>query len=291
MRVLLLTLCYVGWMLSPSHVYADDAGKKADTGGGVEIAAVLRASSLVGLPVRNTVGKDLGKVEDLVVDLNSAKVRYAALSYGGILGVGDKLFAIPFKAMTFKFGEKDKYFLVDVPQEKLDKSPGFDKKNWPDFADKVWVEKIDKYYELKSDTEKVTREKTAPGEVVYDAAYRVSSIKGMNVKNEAGKDLGEIHDLVIDLKEGKVRYAALSFGGILGLGDKLFAVPFSAIRLKHDGDKKYFVTNISYETLKRATGFDKNNWPNTADPKWSSDLDRFYDVSQAPAKSTTKSVK
>lgn len=251
----------------------------------VEVIPIYRVAELTGMPVRDTAGKDLGKIEDLVVNLGSGDVRYAAMSFGGFAGLGTKYFAIPWKALTFTVGEKDIHFVLDITKEKLKDAPGFDKNNWPDVAKSDWAAEIDKYYGVKSDAnEKVTRAKPAPGKVVYDAVYRTANIKSMPVRNDAGEDLGKVEDLVIDVKQAKVRYAALSFGGVLGLGDKLFAIPWNAFRLHFEGKDKYLVLNVAQDRLKLAPGFDKEKWPNTIDPKWSMEIDRYYVETDPKAK-------
>lgn len=101
-----------------------------------------------------------------------------------------------------------------------------------------------------------------------------STIDGDNVRNAQGEKLGEIKDLMIDLDTGKVSYAVLSFGGFLGLGDKLFAIPWEAFSL--DADSEEFVLNVSKEKLKDAPGFDKNDWPNFSDRSWSENVYSYY---------------
>src|SRR5262245_57886759 len=83
---------------------------------------------------------------------------------------------------------------------------------------------------------------------------RANQIAGMKVVNAAGEDLGKIEDVVVDMGTGQVRYAAISFGGFLGVGDKFFAVPFRALKLHHNaGDKTHhFELNVTKETLERA---------------------------------------
>jgi sporulation protein YlmC with PRC-barrel domain len=105
---------------------------------------------------------------------------------------------------------------------------------------------------------------------------RASTIAGMTVKNAAGKDLGKVEDVVVDMGTGQIRYAAISFGGFLGIGDKLFAVPMRALRL--DTEAEQFVLDADKESLKNAPGFDKDHWPNTADPGWRSTVDSYYKV-------------
>src|SRR5690349_20328538 len=110
---------------------------------------------------------------------------------------------------------------------------------------------------------KVSKAKSIEGSIV-----RASSIAGMAVKNFENKSLGKVEDVVIDMNTGNVRYAAISFGGFLGFGDKLFAVPFKAQKVQHESGSKspYFVMNIDQKTLEQAKGFDKEHWPNFADP-------------------------
>ncbi len=86
-----------------------------------------------------------------------------------------------------------------------------------------------------------------------------SSVKGSNVWNYTGEKLGNIDDVMFDMESGRITYALLSFGGFLGFGDKLFAVPWAA--LEPNPDEKSFNLNVAKETLEDAPGFDKDNWP------------------------------
>ncbi|SFD84442.1 PRC-barrel domain-containing protein [Nitrosomonas sp. Nm166] len=82
---------------------------------------------------------------------------------------------------------------------------------------------------------------------------------GNGICNQNGEDLGNIKEIMLDPANGKVRYAILSFGGIFGIGNKLFGVPWSALKL--DAEKKHFVLNMDKDRLNYMQGFDKNNWP------------------------------
>jgi sporulation protein YlmC with PRC-barrel domain len=118
----------------------------------------------------------------------------------------------------------------------------------------------------------------ADGKVGTNPVIRARHVEGMPVRNSAGADLGKVEDIVVDMHTGEVRYAAIAFGGVLGVGDKLFAVPFQALRVVHDSKAKkaYFETSIDKKTLENATGFDKKNWPDFADPKFGEDNDRHF---------------
>ena len=106
----------------------------------------LSASSLTGTKVRNGSGDDLGKVEDLMIDTATGQVNYAVLSFGGILGIGDTLFAVPLQAM--KVDTDDEELILDVPKDRLANAPGFDKDNWPLSSDPKWAKDVRSYYGL-----------------------------------------------------------------------------------------------------------------------------------------------
>ncbi|MEO5831692.1 MAG: PRC-barrel domain-containing protein [Rhodanobacter sp.] len=101
-----------------------------------------------------------------------------------------------------------------------------------------------------------------------------STLSGDAIKNRQGESLGDLKDIMIDTSSGKVAYAVLSFGGVLGMGDKLFAVPWESLAV--DGENKCLVLNASKERLKEAPGFDKEHWPNFAEPAFADRLRGYY---------------
>jgi sporulation protein YlmC with PRC-barrel domain len=105
-----------------------------------------------------------------------------------------------------------------------------------------------------------------PKAKVY-SIFKASTLIGNTVKNTAGENIGKIKEIMINLEEGCVVYAVLSFGGFLGIGNKLFAIPWSALILKPR--ENTFILNVDKERLKNSPGFNKNNWPDLADPRWS----------------------
>ena len=100
------------------------------------------------------------------------------------------------------------------------------------------------------------------------------TLLGNDVYNKDGQDLGDIKEFMIHMASGKIAYAVLSFGGVLGLGDKLFAVPWAALKL--DTANKRFTLDVLKETLKDAPGFDKDHWPSMSDTTWAGGVHKFY---------------
>jgi sporulation protein YlmC with PRC-barrel domain len=101
-----------------------------------------------------------------------------------------------------------------------------------------------------------------------------STVQGDNVKNPQGESLGEINEIMIDTETGRVAYAVLSFGGFLGMGDKLFAIPFEALRIDQRNER--VILDVPREKLENAPGFDKDNWPMTADRRWGAEIHQHY---------------
>jgi sporulation protein YlmC with PRC-barrel domain len=115
-------------------------------------AAVMGASTLTGDPVVNAEGETLGTIHEIMLHVPTGRIAYAVLSFGGalggLLGTG-KLFAIPWQSLHLD--PEHHRFVLNVPKEKLEHAPGFDKDNWPDMADPNFGRSIYDYYGIKSD--------------------------------------------------------------------------------------------------------------------------------------------
>jgi len=89
---------------------------------------------------------------------------------------------------------------------------------------------------------------------------------GRKVENPRGEGLGKIEDLMISADGGQIAYAVVSFGGVLSLGNKLFAFPWSALRV--DRSTKKVILDLDKKTLAKAHGFDKDHWPDSSNWNW-----------------------
>ena len=105
---------------------------------------LMGAETLLGNDVYNKQDEDLGDVKEIMLDVHNGKVSYAVLSYGGVLGFGEKLFAVPWDAL--KLDTVNKRFVLDINKERLADAPGFDKDDWPDMADQTWQGQVHSYY-------------------------------------------------------------------------------------------------------------------------------------------------
>jgi sporulation protein YlmC with PRC-barrel domain len=112
---------------------------------------LMGADTLMGEDVYNQKDEDLGDIKEIMIDMNTGKVAYAVLSFGGFLGIADKLFAVPWTAL--KLDTENKRFILNVDKERLESAPGFDKDHGPDMADPTWQNTINSYYGTKSYTD------------------------------------------------------------------------------------------------------------------------------------------
>jgi sporulation protein YlmC with PRC-barrel domain len=112
-------------------------------------ATVLSASSLEGNEIVNLQEETLGSVKEIMLDTGTGRVAYVVLSSGGLLGIGDRLFAIPWSALSLD--TENKRFVLDADAERIKNAPGFDKDNWPDMADRSWGDTVHTYYGMSAD--------------------------------------------------------------------------------------------------------------------------------------------
>lgn len=127
-------------------------------------------------------------------------------------------------------------------------------------------------YKRSASNEVGPNDRRGPGPFLMGA----NTLVGNDVYNADGEDLGDIKEIMLDMRTGQVSYAVLSFGGFLGMGDKLFAVPWEALKL--DTDNQRFVLQVDKDRLKTAPGFNKDQWPDMADAKWEHGIRSYYEA-------------
>lgn len=108
---------------------------------------LMGAKTLIGNAVYNLQNEDIGDIKEIMLHVSSGNVEYAVLSFGSFLGIGEKLFAVPWNAL--KLDTINKRFTLDMDKERLRNAPGFDKDDWPDFADESLITSLHTYYGTK----------------------------------------------------------------------------------------------------------------------------------------------
>ena len=121
---------------------------------------VMGAETLIGNPVHNHRGEDLGDIKEIMLDMHTGKVGYAVLSFGGFLGIGEKLFAVPWDALMLN--TKKKHFVLNLEREYLKHAPGFDRDEWPLMANQSWIKEIQAYDVSPPYSDDILAQPTAP---------------------------------------------------------------------------------------------------------------------------------
>jgi len=251
---------------------------------------VWLANDLIGMKVVSEQGEDLGKIEDIVMH-PGGEVSHAVLSFGGWLGMGDKLFAMPWtvlRAVEPDTAKKDsaRSLVLPLDKERLKTAPGFDKKNWPTMANPDWTKDVDAFY--VGDVNPNRKKPVAASSRTSVITWRATELKGTDLRTPTGEKLGDIKEVAIDM-DGRVTYVAVSVGGFLGAGDRVVAVPWDSLSFSlggDKGDKKLITLATTKQQLEQAPLFksDKEHCKEMCDPKW---IGRLYDHYSCPQYWTT----
>jgi hypothetical protein len=129
--------------MTVNYVTRDNFGMYADNQAGPG-PALMGANTLLGNDVYNRDGEDLGDIKEFMIDMSSGRVAYAVLSFGGVFGMGDKLFAVPWAALALD--TVNQRFTLNVPKLALKDAPGFDKAHWPAMSDRTWAKGVHTFY-------------------------------------------------------------------------------------------------------------------------------------------------
>ncbi|QGQ22427.1 PRC-barrel domain containing protein [Gimesia benthica] len=228
----------------------------------------LRAAAVLTKRVTNLKQQNVGEINDFVLDSNNGKIRYAAVTYGGFPGFGNKMFAVPFEALTVlpnNNHEHDHRFLLKVDQEQLDGATGFEQDHWPDFADQELLNKPDRRYNVRQD----------PDAPPSNAVIRANQLLNLKVLNIEDDQIGKVEEIILDTAHRKARYIIVSLNHHTTNGNKLFAVPFQAFQVKSDlmnDNQQNLVLKMSNHQITKIQGFDRDHWPDFTDPVYRKSL-------------------
>ncbi len=261
---------------------------------------IVKASESIGLNVINRQNEDLGQVNDLIVGQDGDRITHLVVSEGGVLGVGATLRAVPLEAAKLqrradvdrpaadqpaagqaapgqsrtdrqadrparirRDGDREWVFVIDIPQERFEQAPAMEQDDLSALGDQQRVNELDAYYNAEPRVERRGAQ-----------FHRVSDLTGLNIRHRRDEDnLGSLQEVVFESRTGKIRYGALSFGGLLGVGDRLFAIPWESLEFVRPADEEdvqhlTLLVDVSEERLREAEGFPEDNWPSTADERF-----------------------
>lgn len=222
---------------------------------------ILKASNCDDRSVLDSGGKVVGEIDELIIDEPRGRIAYAIVE---VKEGNNHLVAVPWSALR----HDEKTCHLDLPDVTLNRAPTYDAAKWSTANTEGFARPIADYYHTPLYGNDMPLPEGQPLSFI-----KLSDVIGMDIHGASGEKLGDIEDLVIDPSSGRISYAALSFGGFLGFNDKLFAVPWDALKARKDGS---VVLAVDKARLNDAPGFDKAHWPTTANERFEEDVREFY---------------
>jgi len=234
------------------------------------LGQIEKATKLKGMEIIGSDNQKLGKLEDIVVDLQSEHILYGIVGSGGVAKVGEKRYAVAPEQFTQVSGNNlhakfDKAKLESAPELTKD-IDGKDQIGKADFIDRVY-----QHFGENAWWQGPNAPATAGR---FGNAHHTSFLVGMKVKNVGDQDIGKIDNLMLNLAQGRIAYVILNPDSSLNLGDNLYALPSDTFTMS--ADRKFFSVDTSKEKLAAAPHFSKDNWAQLNDPNWASQVYKYY---------------
>jgi len=231
---------------------------------------VERANKLVGKEVQDSQNQKAGKIDNVIVDLQSGRILYAVIGSGGVLGAGEKKYAVP--PQIFQTGSPNSLKLT-VDKQKLSAAPEFTKDMDKD-AELGKGEFVSKVYDAFGQSTFWNALNATPSSGEFHNVHKVTDLDGMKIKNVNDESIGKVENVILNLTAGRVAYVILSPDSSLGLDNNYYALPPDALTLSTD--RKTLTSDINKDKLAAAPHFTKDNWATISDPAWAAQVYQYY---------------
>jgi sporulation protein YlmC with PRC-barrel domain len=262
----------------------------------------IEADALIGRALIDAQGENLGNVSDLAVDFDDSWSAAIIVGYGGVLGIGKGLVAMPPALLTEKTGDQQEALTVNLTTATLENAPSF---RWDAENPYELIRAAYRHLEDSMPRGAVAREnvrdqfdpgltdtplrekrfgmgeegKTHDG---YDGTngtqiaplLQASKILRKYVKDSNGENVGRLENLIVDLKSGRIIAGIISSGGLLGIGKTLHALPPAQMTLDEGG--KEIRLRLTREQLEKAPRYSAGGG-NLDEPQWWKDFDAHFE--------------
>lgn len=315
-RFLQVLVCASTVSLLTSSVWAKEVETSATSYHGVgtnqtsltpdRLQSALKASDLMGMTVQSYQNEKLGKVEDLAVDVESGRIVQVILASGGFLGLGEVLTAVPPGSLHADLTNRVLHLNSDP--EKFKNAPRFEVSKWSESSttnrlmemyryhgrssDLRFIEQGDTSVAVRSNTDGSSTDRTVVTAWNKNSADLVrqttipkarlgelqsaKKLMGSTVQNLQNERIGSVEDVLVDIESGRLLAVVVSSGGFLGMGDDLSAVPPTALR--RSSAAQVYQLDATKEQLTASPRFKRTEWPDFAQPAYSSTVYRAYRV-------------
>jgi len=219
-----------------------------------------------GSKVLGTEREKVGDINDLLVTRRNGRVAYALVGHGGVLGIGEKVIAVPYPAFGWDMDSHD--FSLPVTKAQLAAAPTLEAGEWKTLSDSSRADTAFRYFNIPPERlDEITPDDARPIESRLASGdwplLRVKEIRGNTLMSDDGRDLGKIDELVFDAGSGRVAFVVVTFGGTLGFGAEKALIPWTFFDVNKDG--RLFATNLDKEKILSAPRLTSNNWSDLRD--------------------------
>ncbi len=226
-----------------------------------------RADEIIGKPILNPQGQRAGKLDNLVVDLESGRVLYAIVTLGGTI-TGETILVPPGILTT---ASNSTNLVLNADNSSLTNAPRWSKAERANMGNISFVNQIYQHFGVKPSW---NGSATPSGKDTFGAVEEARALMGSAVKTSANTNFGTIKDLVVDVPNAWLLYVVLSPKGELGRHGELYPLPPAAITKEPDG--KTLMTTVDESKLQGAPHFSKDSWPNLSDPSYAQQVYQYY---------------
>jgi sporulation protein YlmC with PRC-barrel domain len=221
-----------------------------------------RAANLFGREILGSDNQQLGKVDNVIVDLETEHILYV------VIGSNRGRVAVPPQVINQTVGNT---LRANITRAKLDGAPQFAASSNDQLGQAAFVDRVYQYFGVSPFWQGGN---TPANQGSFHNVHRLNQLIGMSVQDVNNQPIGKISNIVVEMGSGRMLYVVFSPAGNMGLGNNLYAMPSDAFTLS--SDKTHLVTNIDKQKLGAAPHFDNSHWPNLTDPTFASQVYQYY---------------
>jgi len=222
------------------------------------LAHAGRAAYLFGRQLESSDQQQIGKVDNVVLDLESEHILYV------VIDTQNGKLAVPPQIFGDVSGNK---IQLKANKQKIEGAPQF---TGQELGQASFVAKVYQHF-----GQTPWWQGNAPvAQGSFHNVHKLNQLIGMNVENVNNQTIGKVSNVIVDMPTGRILYALLEPNSSLNLGDNLYALPSDALTLS--SDRQHLVSNIDQQKLASAPHFPKNNWPNLTDSNFASQVYQYY---------------
>lgn len=263
MNALLLASSFAGILLASPQTQKPAPAASADPM--IELHPLSKVSDL---DLKCSSGKSCGEIDGLILDASTGRIAYALVGKGGVLGIGETEHLVPWESIMVSVNEKGDGCMARTAAsaEQIEKSPVYSKKD-----------PIDAAMDMKARESVGLANSSGAASGTPGRYLSTAELYSAKVLATDEKELGAIDEVVIAPRDGAVAYAVLASGGMLGLGEKHYPLPWQVLETTRDKDQKLVVhAPLTKEKLTSAPVYDAKEWKRMSTPTWVREVSTYY---------------